>query len=339
MLPLILPKQANPVLNGPTFSDTWYLFLDILQDYAANAAGIVEYGTRAERQAFDISTLTDGTLWIETDTHLVYEWEASDLDWVYVTGTATGTFAARLTNLTQLDTGLLYQTTDTFALYQWNGAAWTLFNQVYQRTQSQLAALAATLGTSDAGLLVNVTDYAHVLQWTGTAWIWGPGESGSGMFVAFAVAPTGNGWHACDGSSGVAYLNADGTTGTVTLPNTLGSAAYLKAGSSYAASITAATVPTISAPTFTGSALATHQHQEAFSQVGGDIYTFGNPFGVGSSLSVNMASPANPASGSTTTALTSAVSAGTPAGTVSAPTATLPGDPVANFEALLYFRQ
>lgn len=255
MLPLVLPPQSQGVL-GPAglFDRTWYLFFTAVQLYASSVTGVVQYGERSDREAADIAGLTDGALWIETDTGLVYQWRAASLEWFYVAGIQVGAFASRPATLGEGDTGLLFQTSDTFQLYQWSGAAWSLFTQTYQRTQSQLSAFAGQLGTADAGLLVNVTDYSHVLQWTGSAWSWGPGEQGSGMLTAFAVAPTGNGWRLCDGSSGVKYLKADGTTDTLTLPDTNGTAAYMKLGSAYADAITAATVPTISSIVATATA-------------------------------------------------------------------------------------
>lgn len=120
-----------------------------------------------------------------------------------------------------------------------------------QSTQSNLATLAATLGASNAGLLVWVTDYNHVLEWTGAAYQWGPGENGSAFFQGFAAAPTGNGWHACDGSF-VNYLRSDGTLGGAVLPNTAGSAAYMKFGSAYNSTIQVA-----DAPLFAGDAATT----------------------------------------------------------------------------------
>lgn len=155
-------------------------------------------------------------------------------------------------------------------------------------TQANLAKLTASLGNADMGLLVDVTDFGHILRWTGSAWTWGPGEGGSGFFVGFAVAPTGSGWHVCDGSV-VSYLKADGTTGTVTLPNTAGSAAYQRNAAAYAAAITAAVAPT------TGAASASVAVQ---SGAGTTVATAGHNHAV-----------------------------------------SLPGDPVANFSAMLYFRQ
>lgn len=187
-------------------------------------------------------------------------------------------------------------------------------------TQSQLAALSLTIAP---GTLVEVTDYAHVLRWTGTAWQWGPGENGSGMLVPFAVAPTGSGWHLCDGTAGVSYLKADGTLGTVTLPNTAGSAAYLKLGPAYSATITAAAVPTITSPTVTNPA-----------NTGSGTANLGAP----SSTTIVTAGLVAVASATHThTDAGHTHSIGAP--TVGATVAALPADPVAHFPAPLWFRQ
>jgi hypothetical protein len=113
---------------------------------------------------------------------------------------------------------------------QINAAVATIPLKMASATQSQLSALGPTLSI---GQLVNVTDYGHVLQWSGSAYGWGPGEPGSGMMQLFEVDPTGVGWHLYDGST-VNYLKADGTTGSVTLPDLVSAganAAYPKAGS------------------------------------------------------------------------------------------------------------
>jgi hypothetical protein len=153
--------------------------------------------------------------------------------------------------------GTLYCETDTGAVYQWRVSTvrmqrptgeWVLvFGSAYQRTQSQLAALAAVLGAGDAGLLVEVTDYAHILRWDGAAWEWGPGETGGGFVAAFAIDPTGAGWQLCDGTT-VAYLESDGTTTNYTTPDLIGAGAeaYLKLGDTVSGPNAA------TAPTFTG---------------------------------------------------------------------------------------
>lgn len=182
MLPLILPPQGQPVIDGRLCDVSWYLAFQALWQAAQTGCGIVQTGTRAERIAFDVANLPIRALWVEEDTGLVYRWDTSgaSIAWLYLTG-------------------------------------------IYARTQAQIATLQATLGPDDAGLLLNVTDYGHVLQWSASAWKWGPGEQGSGMQIAFTVAPAGSGWQLCNGSSGVNYLKSTGALGTTTVSNTAGS--------------------------------------------------------------------------------------------------------------------
>ena len=203
-----------------------------------------------------------------------------------------GTHANRASVAAASNIGSLYIETDRNNLvyqsqYVSGVATWVYVTGTYNRTQSQLVALAATLTTADTGLLVNVTDYVHILQWSGAAWQWGPGEQGSGMLQGFAVAP-GNGWHVCDGSS-VNYLKSDGTTSSVTLPNPV-TASYMKYGAAYVSGITGAANP-----------------------VAGNNSTT-TSFAIGTSATITVA------------------------GNPHTHTITLPGDPVPNFEALLYFR-
>lgn len=218
--------------------------------------------------------------------------------------------------------------------------------QVVSVTQSELVSLAAFLATFNAVVppnfdpsvqtvslgtgpfLAYVTEYNHTLQWTGTSWEWGPGESGSGMLVPFAIAPTGAGWHACDGTIGVSYLKSDGTLGTVTLPDTVSTPAYVKLGASYTPTISAAVAPTIGAATFTGTPATLTGSVGAIAQTA----TGGVNVLVASTTSVAVEAHTHPAPSLT-------MNSYTPAGTITAPTSTLPADPVANFEALLFFRQ
>lgn len=125
-----------------------------------------------------------------------------------------------------------------------NGQSWIYAYGVYQRTQAQLAALAATLGTNDTGLEVWVTDFEHRLKWTGTAWVFAPGDPGSG-FVSIGkpagTAPNGGVWGICDGTA-YTVLNADGTTTSLTTQNLTGDV-FIK-GKSTSGSQQAATVAT-----------------------------------------------------------------------------------------------
>lgn len=96
-----------------------------------------------------------------------------------------------------------------------DGENWHYVGGIYDRTQSQLSALAGILTTNDIGLLVNVTDYCHVLRWTGAAWEWAPGEVPGGYVAHFLAAPSSNGWVLVNGSA-TTILKSDGTTSSVT---------------------------------------------------------------------------------------------------------------------------
>ena len=190
--------------------------------------------------------------------------------------------------------GWLYIETDTNseAVFQSIGSAWVFVCGISRGVLADIP----TLTTDDENYLYEVTDYGHVLRWNGSAWLWGPGDLGSGFYQLFETTPTAQGWQICDGST-VARLNADGTTTNVTVPNVT-TPAYLKGGITAAAVAAAsglttsvsggtpagtvsaiaatATAPlttlnavgqdtadnahTHPAPTFTGSALAGHDH-------------------------------------------------------------------------------
>ncbi len=110
------------------------------------------------------------------------------------------------------------------------GAGWIYLAGENNATQAGLAAIALLLGANDANYIVNCTDFTHRLRWTGSAYTFAHGDPGSAWMGLFPVAPTGGTWGICDGSA-YTYLKADGTTASFTTPN-LGTAAYIKAGTS-----------------------------------------------------------------------------------------------------------
>lgn len=117
--------------------------------------------------------------------------------------------------------GSLFYETDRKLWYAAVGNSWNYLTGYLQVPQS---ALPTDLGASDTGLLAYVTDFAHVLMWTGTGWVWGPGDPGSDMVLAFVTGPDPiTGWQACDGSANVSRLNFDGSVDFVNVPNTPGS--------------------------------------------------------------------------------------------------------------------
>lgn len=202
------------------------------------------------------------------------------------------------------------------------------------------AALPVLTG-NDTSFQYYVTDYAHLLQWGGNNWGWAPGDAGSGMMQLFEVDPSPTtGWHLYDGNNNVSYLKSDGTLGTVALPDLItgnNNAAYPKAGSPNSGPNNAI-APTFNgnfsgnnvtptgnvSATFTGNAMGTHAHEAPVGDGGTTIYVTGS-FGAGSSRTASTSVTGVSGGGSFTTRLTSANSAGTPTGNVSA---TFTGNPM-----------
>ena len=223
----------------------------------------------------------------------------------------------------------LIETDRNNLIYHSDGVTWNYVSGTYSRTQAQLAALLATLTVSDTGLLVFVSDFYHVLQFNGTVFTWGPGETGAHEIAGMPVAPS-FGYALCDGSA-TTYLNSDGTVTAFTTPNLIGhylkfnNAAYTPiAVASGASGATGAGTPagTVSQPTFTGTALGNHQHELPMQLFSAYVTRFLDPavFGTGASRAAACEAATGPSTSAAVVALSSAVSAGTPAGTVSQPT-------------------
>src|SRR3990167_9189177 len=141
--------------------------------------------------------------------------------------------------------GTVFYETDRTQFYAVSASySWYLIRGgIYTAT---LANIPTGLGTADNHFLFEVSDYDHILEWTGAAWTWGPGEVGSGYYQLFEAAPNSIGasaWQICDGTA-VDRLNADGTVTNITTPN-LGTAAYLKGGTSSAAVAPSSGVTTV----------------------------------------------------------------------------------------------
>lgn len=187
-----------------------------------------------------------GMWFIESDRLVAYvgEQSGSAVVWVYVAGMMVATFTNRPADLGLTDAGFWFGASDQGNIaWRWNGTGFIYQYGIYERTQAQLAALAALLGANDAGYLVRVSTYLHVLKWSGSVWDFQDGD-GSG-YVAMGkptgAAPNGGLWGLCDGT---AYncLNADGTLTNLTTQNLTGEV-FLK-GSTATAAQQAATVPT-----------------------------------------------------------------------------------------------
>lgn len=212
----------------------------------------------------------------------------------------------------ETDTGLVYLSIFNSSAGAWQ---WQYLTGTFSVLQANLSTFASSLGTADTGTLVYVSDYGHILQWTGSAWQRGPGDNEhSDSFHFFASAPTDPGWHICDGST-QNYLQYTGTLGSRTLPS---AGAYPKAGNSYAPTPVTPTVPTISGVTGNSTIGITIQNDS----------DGGVAAGTGSSLAAlnpHTHPYTDPGHHHTLTAANSPIA--------------LPGDPIANFQLILYYRQ
>src|ERR1035438_3075831 len=84
MLPVILPPQSQPVTQGNLLERTWYLFLEAVRAAMAGLLELIQFGTDAERLAFDPANLMPGSLWIDTPSGPVYYWTGTA--WVNIGG-------------------------------------------------------------------------------------------------------------------------------------------------------------------------------------------------------------------------------------------------------------
>ena len=135
------------------------------------------------------------------------------------------------------------------------------FANLYHYTQ---ATLPTTWGFAQENYLVWVTDYHHVLIWEGDGWNWGPGDSRNAGEIAFFDVTPGTGWKLINGngddgsaigaSHPIKILKSDGTTRDITTLDDLTGGGYLKGAAAFAGTLTAATVPTISGSTASGTA-------------------------------------------------------------------------------------
>jgi hypothetical protein len=236
----------------------------------------------------------------------------------------------------QFPPGSLYIETDRALTYidrvVDSARAWVYLEGTYSVTQSQIAGVTG-LTANDNGLRLSVTDYAHLLMWTNPAWGWAPEDDHrAGEITHFDVAPTGSGWKLINGNGddgspiGAAHpiviLKADGTTRNNTTAAAQNAGVFVRGAAAYAGGITAPTVPTVSALTFTGTADNTGVTAGLRSIHDG---SGGTLVGVGTVLNDIPAS--------------NHIHPYTPSGTINTPTTTLPGPPVSYSDALPYIRK
>lgn len=102
-----------------------------LDTETAGASALTVYGTRLEREdRYKAADYALGTVYRETDTGLRYQNEQFQgaPQWVYLAGVHIAAFANRLTGLSALDDGLIWNCSDHEHLLRWNGSGWAFLD-------------------------------------------------------------------------------------------------------------------------------------------------------------------------------------------------------------------
>lgn len=210
-----------------------------------------------------------------------------------------------------------------------------------------------TFYASDAGYTIDITDYEHEIIWNGSGWRFAPGDGSKYFQDSDGTQPNGGVWQLCNGATvnvfiitagvvsllsyttpdttGATFFRGGAYTGVVdptSAPNFSGAGltftgtpATLTGTNSIPVFTGTPTTPTgaVSAPVFVGAALATHSHDAPVGDISATTAFLTGAFGTGSTQTRGVDFTVTSGSGSAAVLKTSAVSAGTPAGTNSAP--------------------
>lgn len=285
------------------------------------------------------------SLYCENDRQTIYY--TNTLQWVLIAGFGTGVLADRYNDLGTFDSGFFW-ITNTGIVYQWNGTDWIYIDGKEYMTLADFNLRVWTV--SDNHYQIGITDYAHDIYLEWPDWKFDTGDPGSNYMVPSGdgSSPRGGVWQVCDGTT-VDVFDVTGspavpTTFSVTTRDLTGDVLIRGVSSgAYTGTIDPGTHPIISggtltfsgtpavltgtnsAPTFTGAALGTHQHDAPVGDISATTAFLTGDFGTSAptthtrGVDFTVASSA----GSAAVLKTSAVSAGTPTGSVSAPTLTM----------------
>ncbi len=244
------PPDLGSIAQSLSLGGSNPLNLEGLVGVLAQAQRSVTFGTHAKRLSLRALDYIQ-QLFVETDRNYALYFSTGKA-WILIIGIGFGRFEDRWADLGNESIGALWVensrlsigAASSFPTWRWSGTVWAYVTGMLTRTQAQLAALLATLGSSDGGLLVYVFDFPHWLLWNTVSFQFGPGDPGSGYIVAspgilpFANLPS---WGLCDGST-YAVLHADGNTSNITTPN-LSNEVFIKGGA-YTGNQQPATSPT-----------------------------------------------------------------------------------------------
>lgn len=211
-------------------------------------------GTHAARLAAQPQLYTNG-LWVETDRQNALYYSTGG-GWNLIEVAGFGTYEARWADLGPNDSGALYLETSRnnvssvvpYPLFRWSGTAWTATRGIFARNQNAVAALGGTLTANDTGFQVDVLDFGRILQWSGAAFNYADPNDAPGRISFFLVDPPANGWVFCNGTNST-YLQGNGTTANITLPNASGANQFFLLGSNNANANLVTGAVVVAAPT------------------------------------------------------------------------------------------
>ena len=220
MLPVILPPQSQPVTDGNLLERTWYLFLETVRSAMTGLLELIQFGTDAERLAFNPVNLLPGSLWIDTP-GAIYYWTGTA--WLNVGGNLEDTHANRIANYPAANYAvgtLFFETnptqTDRQSLYavQLNNSGAHEWAYVSGWCEKTFANRPSDLGASDAGFEFYSTDYTVTERWNGTNWIYvsGIAQGAFGLLTTLSglLSASEAGWLLADSTYGHTWI-WDGT--------------------------------------------------------------------------------------------------------------------------------
>lgn len=320
-----------------------------------------------EFMLYPANTLPPGSAFLETDHHVIYRNGDSsgtcNLNHSTVTWVSGPLFSPYWGGLPIFINGVTYVvsfstqtsltlTTDSGLVTA--GLTWTVLNSSWWYETGIEAMSFATWAARawtvlDDGYRADIYDYGHQIGLNGVSGLWAfaSADSGSKYIVASAngSAPQGGPWGFCNGSSYNVFEIIAGVPQLVSVvtPN-LTSDTFIRGGA-FTGSADASTSPTFNPAglTFTGTPLGNHVHDSPVGVINATTAFLTTDTGTGGTHSRDANFTISAGSGSAAVLQTSAVSAGTPAGTISGSGAvsapTVGAGAPKSFALLFYMRQ
>lgn len=337
---------ASGVVNLSHFAVTWVSGVH----FSAYWAGIT---ITINGVVYVVANATRTTLTLTTDSGLVstgLSYAVPQGGWFYIAGIYHAGTSSKPTDLF-IATDIGFEFFDESVLVSYYGVSESAFSAdalYFAYKDGLLSVTFATFGgmtfhPSDAGYEIRITDYEHTIIYSGSTWRFATGDNSKYAVISIdGNPPQGGVWHLCDGSSVNIFTIVAGvpTVSAFTLPD-LRSDVFIRGGT-YTGSVDPTSAPTFSsagftfagtpatltgtvtAPVFSGAALGIHTHTSPVGLQNTTTALITGDFGTGNTQNIaDTFTIVHTGSGSAAFLDVSSTSAGTPAGTISAPSLTM----------------